>query len=214
MATLMGLPVEPGTAEKLSVVSTLVLDGLRVFIPFSCVGLLTSTHFRWTPHRSYRGRGVFQPHIDRLLSEGQPIEKGIYGKFSSPLLGPRSVKLEAIKRISVRAFFPDFAMLDVHLADRCEIEGPGPWPIYDQTQLADIAPAIYRSSDAESSYLQLIALGPAALSVASSWSQAFEYLMIPVQLEYLDEEGQNAWRDWHNMEAKEPWRPLKQRLSE
>lgn len=210
---LMGLPVEPGTAEDLTVVSTLVMEGFRMLMPFPCVGLLTSTHFRWTPHRSYRRLPVYTTAIDQVLSEGEPIAKGIYGTFSNPLLGTRAVRVEAIKQITVRVFFPDFAMLDVHLTDNCEIEGPGPWPIYEQSQIADLVPYMYRTGNADDRYLQLIASGSAALNVASTWSQAFEYLAIPIQLEDLDEEGRQAWDDWHHRKAQEAWMPLSQRLS-
>ncbi len=125
----MGTALSPSEAEELA---ELPEDWLDLF-PFLCVGLLTSTHLRWTPHRMYRGRRVYREPVDRVLSEGAPPPKhGIYGMFDTPLLGPRAVRVEHIKRVSLDNFSPvEAAFVNIHLTDSFEMEGPSGWPEYE-----------------------------------------------------------------------------------
>jgi len=58
-----------------------------------------------------------------------------------------------------------------------------------------------------------VAEGAAAGTFATSWSNAFSYLEIPFQTEWLEEGDQAAWDEWSQMKPKHPWRTLSQRLN-
>lgn len=212
---VLGLPVSPEDAESITETASKLLDGLRLRLPLMCVGLLTSSHFRWTPHRTYRNSLVYRETVDKVLSDGAPKEKGIYTKFSHPSLGARAIQIEQIKRISITAFqSPDLAVLDIFLTDNCQIEEPGPWPLFEQSQIADVAPPVWLPEDPNSRYLRLSAQGGAALTTAINWSRAFDYLEIPVQTEALDESELELWESLRLLDRREPWRTLNQRLAD
>jgi hypothetical protein len=209
-----GMLMDPVAAAE----SPAMLPDWVAGIPFSCVLLVTSTHLRWCPHRSYRGRSVFQPPLDVILGGRAPLSKEIYGTFDSRILGPRGVPVSTIKRVALDSFSPtELALVTVHLTESTNgIAGGHPWPVYEMaafqaTVSRPLPPWHHADDQPDSPYLQFMARGPAAAYFALFMSKAFEYLVIPFQTEHLSASEAAAWSEWSQLDPGE-WRLLNQRL--
>jgi hypothetical protein len=133
----MGMPIRPSQTSDWK---SIMVDWLSYF-PFMAVLLLTDSHLRWVPYRSYRGRLVYQDSVDSHLAEGDPKEKGIYGKFPHATLGERAVALRKVKRVSLDIYDPShLAVINVHLTEPTAVKGEGNWPAYQLEGLENVVP--------------------------------------------------------------------------
>ena len=190
-----------------------------VAFPFSSVLLLTSSHLRWCPHRTYDGRPVYTPYLDGVFGENAPTEKGFYTTFPNPLLGRRSVPVGTISRVSLDAYWPSrLALIHVHLTQHSQgLDAGQPGPIYDMAEyvarFASEPLTRWPDPEPDTPVLQFIVRGPAALNFATFMSSALDYLVIPFQMEELSAEERAAWNEsTRSRPSGRPWRPLSQRL--
>lgn len=212
----MGLPMELKDARKLSASNPFGTGPL----PLKAVMMATSTHLRWVPYRFYRGSRVFNEFIDRQLSDGPEDRDNIYGLFSSDELGPRSVPISHIKRVSLDYFDGgDAATVNVHLIDEYRLDPALTWPYYELSGFEDqvpLPPDLWRDGFYEPApFLQFYTMSAESLTFATQMSQGFSYLEVPFQTESLIEPQLQQWEMYaQQMERKRPWRTLNQRMSQ
>lgn len=209
----MGMPIRPSQTSDWK---SIMVDWLSYF-PFMAVLLLTDSHLRWVPYRSYRGRLVYQDSVDSHLAEGDPKKKGIYGKFPHATLGERAVALRKVKRVSLDIYDPShLAVINVHLTEPTAVEGEGNWPAYQLEGLENVVPvpAQHFSEDGTAGpYLQFFAEDAMALTFAAQLGNALAYLEIPLQTESLGEVERAVWEERSSqLVRKRPWKPLTGRL--
>lgn len=209
----LGMPLSPSQADKIKV----LMDGWGSYLPLMVVIVLTDSHLRWTPHRTYRGRRIYPSSKDNGLAEGEPVSKGIYSKFPHPSLGERAVPLRHIQRFAIEAYWPDrLVLVNVHLTGSGAVEGYPGWPAYELEHLGAYIPLPADESPESGEvgpYLQFWADGAMSLTFSTLLAQGLQALDIPIQTDMLSDEERAMWAERSSgVGMKRPWRPLSQRL--
>ena len=203
-----GMPIDPPALGDLYVAA----------FPFHSILLVTSTHLRWYPYRTYRGGRVYGASVDDSLARYEPIPKSIYGGFDNPFLGRRSVPIGGVSRVSLDHFSPfEVAIFHVYIDEATSEQFARDHtllPMYDMRSMIDsrISPPFFPTEALDESTFQFVSLGVAASNFAMLMSKAFDYLVIPFRTEGLDPEDREVWEEAARKPLDLPWEPLSQRI--
>lgn len=184
----------------------------RSGIPFQCVVLLTESHLRWCPNRTYKGHLMYETDVEAVLGQGASINRGeVYQPFEHPLLGPRGVPVGQIAQVSLDIFLPtELAAFRIHmLRSWADDTDDGPWPIYDLNKAMVTGNEIpeYKWSN----FLFMVH-GVASFNFAFQMHRGFDYLEIPFKTEEFHEEDKPNWDELSTAHLKRDWIPLFRRL--